>query len=135
FVQRDQRTERERRERIAEQRAADAIPLEYAMRHQCLGHALGAHLIRASTERQRLTLRKQVRDQEIVHVLAAGAQDRTRPAESDEIAGHAPRALMQKLVERVLAVGARLAPPDRTGASLDRRAIHAHALAVALHRK
>ena len=46
-----------------------------------------------------------------------------------------PRALVDQLVERVLAVGARLAPEDLPGERGDRGAVAAHRLAVALHRQ
>ena len=43
-----------------------------------------------------------------------------RLAEGDEVARNQPRALMDQLIERVLAVGARLAPVDRAGVVIDR---------------
>jgi hypothetical protein len=42
---------------------------------------------------------------------------------------------VDQLVERVLAVGARLAPEDLAGLGGDRRAVRLHALAVGLHRQ
>ena len=50
-----------------------------------------------------------------------------------EIGRHQPRALVQQLEERVLAVGARLAPHDRRGLQIDDVAVAIDALAVALH--
>ena len=43
------------------------------------------------------------------------------------------RALVDQLVERVLAVGAGLAPDDRPGGVVDRGPVAPHRLAVALH--
>ena len=43
------------------------------------------------------------------------------------------RALMDQLVERVLTVGAGLAPIDRSGLIVDARAVERDAFAVALH--
>ena len=48
-------------------------------------------------------------------------------------AGNPLRALVDELVEGVLAVRARLAPDDRPGDRLDRLAVALDALAVALH--
>src|SRR5262245_5514363 len=55
------------------------------------------------------------------------------PDESDEIAGYEARALMDQLIERMLAVGARLSPKDRPGIVIDLYAIERDVLAVALH--
>ena len=43
--------------------------------------------------------------------------------EGDEVAGDQPRALMDELIERVLAVRAGLAPIDRAGRIVDLRAV------------
>src|SRR5690606_40434067 len=55
--------------------------------------------------------------------------------ESDEIGGYEPGALVQQLVEGVLAVGARLAPEDLPGGGGDGGAVGAHGLAVGFHRQ
>ena len=62
-------------------------------------------------ERQRFGLREHIRDQ---HVVMA-AKLIQRLGERDEVARNQPRPLVDQLVERVLAVGSRLAPVDRTG--------------------
>ena len=49
-----------------------------------------------------------------------------------EIAGHHVGALVEELVEGVLAVGAGLAEDDRAGRAHHRGAAHAHPLAVAI---
>jgi len=51
----------------------------------------------------------------------------------EEVGRDESRALVQQLVERVLAVGARLAPEHLAGVGRHRRAVPAHALAVGLH--
>ena len=56
-----------------------------------------------------------------------------RPGEADEVGGHDVRALVEQLVEGVLPVRARLAPHDRAGVAVDRRAVELDALAVRLH--
>ena len=50
------------------------------------------------------------------------ADGSVRLGEADEVGRHQPRALVDQLVEGVLAVGARLAPHDRAGVDVDRRA-------------
>ena len=64
-----------------------------------------------AAERQRLGLGEQVRHQQVVVVAVRVV----RVGEADEVGRHDPGALVQQLVERVLAVGARLAPHDRAG--------------------
>src|SRR5262249_58864123 len=54
-------------------------------------------------------------------------------AEADEVTGDQLRALVDELVEGVLAVGSRLAPEDRPGLAADRLALERHVLAVGLH--
>ena len=66
---------------------------------------------RGLAERQCLGLREDVRHQHIV----MPAERIQRPAERDEIARDQPRALVNQLIERVLAVRPRLAPVDRAG--------------------
>ena len=46
--------------------------------------------------------------------------------ETDEVGRDQPRALVDELVERVLAVRARLAPEDLAGVGAHRRAVGAH---------
>ena len=122
LVQRHQRAERGRVQAIGEQRAAGPVALEAPPRRQV--RVLPA-------EGQRLALREQVGHQQVV--LRAVPPQRT--AEADEVAGHQPRALVQQLVERVLAVGAGLAPVHRAGRVVDRLAPGGDRLAVALHRQ
>ena len=61
------------------------------------------------------------------------ADDLVRLREPDEVARDQLRALVDQLVERVLAVGARLAPHDRAGLPRDPVAVAVDRLAVALH--
>src|SRR5205823_14640321 len=62
-------------------------------------------------EGQRLGLREHVRHQHVV--VATNRIQRFR--ERDEIAWNEPRALVDQLIERMLAVGAGLAPVDGAG--------------------
>ena len=63
------------------------------------------------------------------------AQRIERLRERDEVARDEPRALMDQLIERVLAVGSRLAPIDGAGLIIDPLPIQGDMLAVALHRQ
>jgi hypothetical protein len=56
-----------------------------------------------------------------------------RSSESDEVAWDQLRALVNQLVEGVLAVRARLTPDDLSGFELDRLTLAIYRLAVALH--
>ena len=60
-------------------------------------------------------------------------QSVVRLRKTDEVDRHEPRSLMQQLVERVLAVGAWLAPHDWSRGRRDVATVEAHALTVALH--
>ncbi len=55
------------------------------------------------------------------------------PRRGDEVCRHEAGALVDELIEGVLAVGARLAPDDRPGLPGDRLAVQVDVLAVALH--
>src|SRR3546814_4373773 len=89
------------------------------------GRAFGAYFIRRLAEGERFALGDQVRHQQAMLItsrLIAAALNRQgveRLAEADEVARHDPRALVQQLVERMLAVGARLAPVDRKSTRLN----------------
>src|SRR6516165_12060996 len=99
------------------------------MRHEPIGRAFRFDLIGGLAESQRLRLREHIGDQHVV----MSAQTVERPDKSDEIAGYEARALMDQLIERMLAVGTRLSPKDRPGIVIDLRAIERNVLAIALH--
>src|SRR5262245_20218614 len=99
------------------------------MGHEPIGRAFRLNLIGGFAESQRLRLRKDVGDQHIV----MPAQWIERPGESDEVARYQPRALMDQLIERMLAIRSRLAPKDRPSIVIDTHAIERYVLAVALH--
>ena len=99
------------------------------MWHQPVGCSLRLHLLGSLAEGQRLRLSEDVRQQNVV----VAAQRVERLAERDEVARDEPCALMDELVERVLAVGAGLAPVDRAGVRADVGAVERDRLAVRLH--
>ena len=117
LVERDQLAEHRGRQSVGQDRVRRTVALEDAMRHERGGRALGLHLLGGLAERERLGLREDVGQQDVV----MPAQRRERVREGDEVARDQPRALMDQLVERVLSVGAGLAPVDRAGLVVDRR--------------
>src|SRR5262249_14628834 len=107
------------------------IAFEPPMRDEPIGRAFGLDLLARFSEGERLSLCKYVRQQHIV----MPAELVERLCEGDEVAGNEPGALMDQLIERVLAIGSGLAPVDRTGLMVHRRPGERHVLAVALHRQ
>src|SRR5438093_6490781 len=108
LVEGDQRAKRGGCEALGKDGVAWTIAFESAMRHQVVGRSLSLHFSGGFAERQRLALREQVGYQKVV-LVADGIQ---RLAEADEIASDEARSLMDQLEERMLSVGARLAPVD-----------------------
>jgi hypothetical protein len=98
-----------------------------------LRDTLGAHLVGGLAEGQRLGLGEEVGEEELVDVLVAVLGRVRRVGDGDEVGRDELGALVDQLVEGVLAVGARLAPEDLAGLGGDREPSHAHALAVGLH--
>src|SRR5262249_42872657 len=99
------------------------------MRHEPIGRAFRFDLIRGLAESQCFRLRKHIGDQHVVMLT----QRVERPDESDEITGYEARALMDQLIERMLAIGPWLSPKYRSGIVIDLCAIECDVLAVALH--
>src|SRR5580658_4605517 len=99
------------------------------MRHKPVWSAFGAHLFRRLAEGKRLSLRKHVGEQ---HVVMRSERVES-PSEGNKVAGDEPRALMDELVERVLPVGAGLAPVNGARFVIHARALESYVLAVALH--
>src|SRR5271157_6409612 len=61
------------------------------------------------------------------------AQWTQRLSEGVEVAGNKPRPLVDQLIERVLAIGSRLAPINRACRVIHLGTLEGHVLAVALH--
>src|ERR1041385_772465 len=93
--------------------------------------SFGFDFLRCLSKCQRFSLRKQIRQQQ----LMMAAKRIQGPAEADKIAGNQPSALMNKLIERMLAVGPRLAPVDWPRLEVDGPAVKRYMLAVAFHRE
>ena len=108
LVERDERAERVRREVDAEDGGRRPVALEDAGGNHPLGRALGADLVSGLAEGERLGLGEEVAE-ELMDVLAVVRNRVGRVDEGDEIRGDHTGALMDQLVEGVLAVGAGLA--------------------------
>src|SRR5215467_10839505 len=118
-----------RGEPVEEDGVGGTIALEDPVRHQAVRGALSPYLRRRLAEGQYLCLGKDVGDQHVV-VMAQGVQG---VGEADEVAGDESRPLVDELIERVLAVGPRLAPVDRPRVVVHALAAQADVLAVRLH--
>ena len=133
LVQGDKLAERERGQRVAEDRGRRTVALKAAGRDDLLGRALGAHLIGRLTKSERLGLGQEVAQEQLVDILAAVGCGVGSVGEGDEIGRDHHGALVQQLVEGVLTVGAGLAPEDLTGVGGHGAAVPADMLAVGLH--
>ena len=111
LVERDQRPEDLGREAFGQEDVRRPVSLERAVRHQPVGRSLGLDLLGRLAESQGLGLGKHVGHQQVVMV----AQGIERLGKPDQVAGDQPRPLVDELVERMLAVGPRLAPVDGAG--------------------
>ena len=129
LVERHQLAQRLRGQPLGQDRARRAVALTDTVRHQPLRRPFGPHFLGRLAEGQRLGLGEQVGHEQVV-VVAERVQ---RLAEPDEVAGNELCPLVDELVERVLAVRARLAPVDRPRLVVDRPAVQRDVLAVTLH--
>src|ERR1035437_8853871 len=101
------------------------------MRHQPIRSAFGLDLLGRFPECERLGLREYVREQQVV----MASERIQRPAETDEVAWDKLRSLVDELVEGMLAVGAGLAPVNRSRLIIDGSAFERDVLAVRFHRQ
>src|SRR5215475_2508101 len=131
LVERHELAERCWRELLGEEGVRRAIALEHAVRHQPLWCALGLDCLGCLAEGQRLSLGEDV-CQEYVVVPTERIE---RLDKGDEVTRDEAGALMDQLVEGVLAIGARLTPVDGASLVVDRAAIECDVFAIALHGK
>ena len=130
FIERDQSPKCLRRQALGEQSIGRTIAFEYPVRCEPRWRSVSRDRLFALTECQRFGLRKQIRHQQIM-MVPYGVQGL---AEAYEVTWDKAGALMDELIEGVLAIGARFSPVDGPGFVVDSRAIQRHMLAVALHR-
>ena len=113
LVERDQLSQRRRGQSVHQDGVGRPVAFEHPVRDEPIRRAFGLDLLARFAEGERLGLREDVRQQHVV----MPAERIERLSESDEVAGNEPRALMDQLIEGMLAVGSRLAPVDRAGVS------------------
>src|SRR5215469_18208398 len=101
------------------------------MRNQPIRCTFSFHLLSGLAKRKRLGLCEHVGQQYVM--MAANSVQRL--GKGDEVARNETCALMDQLIERVLAVGSRLTPVDRTGVLPYRLSIQCDVLAIAFHRQ
>ena len=113
FVEGDELAERVWREFLDEDHVRRPVALENPVRNEPLRRPFGLDFFGRLAERQRFGLREDVGQEHLV----VAAQRIERLDKRDEVAGDEPRALMDQLIEGMLAIGARFAPVDRAGVS------------------
>ena len=111
LVERDQLAQHRRGQRRRHDRRGRPVAREDPRRHDRLVGALGAHLVGGLAEGQRRGLGEEVGEEQLVHVgRRRRASGYAGLATAMKSAGTQPGALVDQLVERVLAVGARARP-------------------------
>ncbi len=132
LVEGDQGAQRLGGQPVGEDRVGGAVALEDSVRDQRLRRALLAHLLGRLAEGERLALGEDVGHQQVVVVAERVVGVGMKPMKSQGISS---RALVDQLVEGVLAVGPRLAPVDGAGVVVDAGAVEGDVLSVGLHRQ
>ena len=133
LVQGDELAECERGQGHTEDGGGRTVAGEHAGRNDLFRSALGANLVSGLAECQSLGLSEVVAQEQLVHVLVAILGRVRGVDERDEVGRDELGALVDQLVEGVLAVGAGLAPEDLAGLGGNGGAIPTHRLAVGLH--
>ena len=133
LVQGDELADCERGQGHTEDGGGRTVAGEHAGRDDLLRGTLGAHFVSGLAERQGLGLGEVVAQEQLVHVLVAVLGRVRGVDERDEVGRDELGALVDQLVEGVLAVGARFAPEDLAGLGGDGGAVPTHGLAVGLH--
>ena len=129
FVEGDEAAENGGGEFFGEDDIGRAVAVEDAVWGECGGGAFGFDFGEGFAESEGLGLREDIRHEDVM-VTAERVEG---IGEGDEVAGDEAGALVDELVEAVLAVGAGFAPVDRTRVGIHMVAIEFHMLAVALH--
>ena len=123
LVQGDELAERERGQCHAEDGGGRAVAGEHAGRNDLFRSAFCAHFVSGLAEGQSLGLCEVVAEEQLVHVLVAVLGRIRGVHERDEVGRDQLGALVDQLVEGVLAIGARLAPEDFAGFGGDQGAV------------
>src|SRR5215472_14425644 len=129
FVERDECPERMRGQLVDQNHVGRAIPLAHAKWRLEVWGTLRLQLVGRLPEGESFGLGEHIGHQQVVMLFRRAE----RLAEPDEVARDQFRALVNKLVERMLSVSARLAPDDWSGLHNRATAVQIDMLAVALH--
>jgi len=127
FIERNQHAQRVRRELLQQDGIAGMVAVEYLVLHELAGLRL-RFLARAATH-QRFGLRQKIGEKEVVVFL----QIVMRLDRDDEIGRNQPGALVQQLIEGMLAVDAAGPPDDGARVIVHPLAVAVDRLAVAFH--
>ena len=132
LVQSDQCTEHRRGELLGEDRRRRAVTGHNLVLDQFRRDTLCCDFFAVLTECQHLCLGEQVAHQQVMHAACTvgGGQILAGAGKADEVCGNHAGALVHKLVESMLAVGAGLAPVDLAGVVVHTAAVVAHGLSV-----
>mmetsp|Transcript_41491 Transcript_41491/g.98322 ORF Transcript_41491/g.98322 Transcript_41491/m.98322 type:complete len:541 (-) Transcript_41491:159-1781(-) len=135
LVDGEQLPDGEGRELGQEEAEGGAVPVEGLVRDELGGDARGGDLLGRPADRQGVGLREEVAHELVVvgHDLALQVHALLALHDADELARD-DAALVDELVERVLAVGPGLAKVDLSAVVGERRAVNRDALPVGLHR-
>ena len=133
LVEGDELSDDRWRQRRGEDRGGRPVAGKDAGRDDLLGGALGTHLVGGLAEGERRSLGQVVGQEQLVDVHSPVLGGVSGVGHGDEVRGDELGALVNELVEGVLAVGARLAPEDLAGLGGHGAAVPAHGLAVGLH--
>ena len=129
FVEGDEAAEDGWGELFGENDIGWAVAIEDAVWGKCGGGAFGLDFGEGFSESEGLGLSEDIRHEDVV----VTADRIERLGKGNEVAGDEACALVDELVEAVLAVGAGFAPVDRTRVGIHMVSIEFHMLAVALH--
>src|SRR6266850_2711989 len=111
LIKSDKFAERPGRELFSQDRVRRPVAFEHTVRHEPVRCALSLDLVGSLAEGERLSLSEDICQE---HVVMA-AERVEWFCECDEVTRDHPRALMDQLIERVLAVRPRFTPVDRAG--------------------
>jgi len=131
FIESDELTECRRGKLLEENRIRGTIAFEDAVGHETVRRSFRFNLIRSFSKGERLRLRANVGDEDIM----VTAERIKRLDECDEIARDESRALMDQLIEGMLAIGAGFAPINWPRREVHFLSIESHVFAIALHRE
>lgn len=122
--------ERKRREFLAKNGSRGTVSFEDAGSDHPFSRAFGAYFVGGFTKRERLSLCKEVSEEELVYVLQCVLRRVNGVGKSNKVAGNFSCSLVNKLVKCMLAVGSWLAPKQLTRLRGNGRAVPTNRFSV-----